>query len=391
MALVSTACGRIGFDKQSVGAVDAGVPGSDADAQDSSSIIIASGWTHTCAAIEGRVACWGEGSSGQLGQGDMLSSAEPQTVSLPGPATALAAGRDHSCAIVGGDAYCWGDGTNGRLGHGGTDDRLVPTQVQSLPSGQVTNIALARYSSCAVAAGQGYCWGSNGNGQLGIDTMQSSSTLPVLVSNLGSGISAMTSAADRACALIDTTAYCWGHDHGGDLGTPGSGGWQVEQVVVASNISQHSLALNTSCALSNGAVSCWGRGSEGELGNGQFSNSATAVDVIGLQQDVTTLHVAGGISPNGEIDATCAIQADELFCWGNNEFGQLGDQTTNNSATPLKVTGLQSAVRAVNGGMGHFCAATYPDKIECWGNGINGQLGNGAFTDSPTPVLVPAW
>lgn len=347
---------------------------------------------HTCAAINGRVACWGQGSSGQLGQGDQNSSNTPLPVSLPGPATALASGKDHSCAIANGDAYCWGSGSNGRLGMGDTADRLTPALVPSLPVGQVTDIGTGRYSTCVAAQDRGYCWGLNSNGQLGVDSsVQSSSSLPVLVTNLGTPVSSISTAADRACALVDSVAYCWGHDHEGDLGTAGSGGWQVEEVIVATNFAQHSISPNTSCGLRAGAVACWGKGTEGELGHGQFSNSATAVAVLGLQQDVTSLHVAGGIGPSATNDATCAIQNGAVLCWGNNEFGQLGDQTQDNSATPLAVPGLQGDASVVNGGMGHFCAATLPDNIDCWGRGAEGQLGNGSFTGSLMPVLVPAW
>jgi alpha-tubulin suppressor-like RCC1 family protein len=388
------ACGRIGFDKQLLADEDA-APGGDADVADAdntSEIIIASGWFHTCAAIDGRVACWGEGGEGQLGQGDNASSAVPLPVNLPGPARALAAGKQHSCALVEGDVYCWGSNSNGRLGTGDTVDSLVPKRVVTLATGSVTSIAAANFSTCAVSQGTAYCWGLNSNGQLGIDTNQNASVVPVPVSNLSSSVDRVFAAADRACALVGTTGYCWGHDHSGDLGTAGNGGWMVEEVIVASGLSHLSLALSVGCGVSGGAVQCWGNGGAGQLGDGLFSSSTSAVDVLGMQSGVSDLHVAGGIEPLGaEVDTICAVRDGQAFCWGRNDYGQVGDQSMVTQGAPVPVVGLRGQVRSVNGGATHFCAVTAPNNIECWGRGEEGQLGSGDFADSSTPVLVAPW
>jgi alpha-tubulin suppressor-like RCC1 family protein len=341
----SIACGRIGYDGQSPIGNDADVAPVDAannpeaDAQSFSNILLAAGWEHTCAAIEGRVACWGQGDEGQLGQGDREPSATPLAVNLPGPATALSSARFHSCALVAGDVYCWGAGNNGLLGTGNTDDSLVPVPVENLPS-QVDSVVAS---------------------------------------------------ADRSCALAAGTAYCWGHDHAGDLGTPGSGGWVAETVTTVSGLSQLSLALSVSCGLVSGGVKCWGKGAKGQLGDGLFSDNRSAVQVVGLGQNVSAIHVAGGMDDVGEIDTSCGIQDGSVQCWGSNDYGQVGDQSTITRGTPVPVVGLRGPARKVNGGTAHFCAVTEPNNIECWGRGDNGQLGAGVFQNSATPVLVSAW
>jgi alpha-tubulin suppressor-like RCC1 family protein len=382
-------CGRINFDKLPATLEDAGEPELDADT--SVPIIIASGWTHVCAAIEGRVACWGEGGSGQLGQGNTASSATPLTVDLPGPARALAAGNVHSCALVEGDVYCWGDGGNGRLGNGDGEDHPSPVKVTGLLAGSVTSIAAANFSTCAVSQETAYCWGLNNQGQLGVNTVQTSSIVPIAVANLPA-VDSVVASADRACALSGRTAYCWGHDHNGDLGTAGNGGAMFEEVVVVSQLSLLSLAINAACGIIDGGVQCWGNGEDGQLGDGAFTDSTAAVNVAGLGQDVTALHAAGGIQANSdEVDSMCAIQGGEAFCWGRNDFGQLGDQSTMPRGVPVPVVGLRGEARLLNGGTMHFCAVTEPGNIECWGRGAEGQLGNGTFTDSLMPVLVPTW
>lgn len=394
LLLLGGACGRINFDKAPI-AVQDGAPAEDAPAEDAApgiAVLIAGGWFHTCAAIEGRVACWGKGNVGQLGQGNTTPSAVPLRVNLPGPASALASGRDHSCALVEGNVYCWGDNANGRLGTGDTMDSLVPKRVTGLADSSVTAIAVARFSTCAVSEGRAYCWGLNTNGQLGIDTVQDVSILPVPVMNLPTPVDRVIATSDRACALVGTTGYCWGHDHQGDLGTLGNGGFMVEEVVAAGNLSHLSIALSASCGVSSGAVQCWGNGDSGQLGDGLFTDSRTAVDVVGMQQGVTEVHVAGGIEPLGdEVDTICAVQDGQAYCWGRNDFGQVGDQTIITRGMPVPVVGLRGRVQSVNGGATHFCAVTEPSNIECWGAGVEGQLGSGSFADSLTPVLVPAW
>ncbi len=390
-------CGRVGFEPLSSLSGNA----SDASAADATdvdaatpgfaNIQIAGGWLHTCASIDGRVACWGLGASGQLGRGDNLSSAVPRTVALPGPATAITAGRDHSCAVSLGDAYCWGSGADGRLGSGDLLDRLEPNLVEGLPIGGVTAIGAARFSTCAVANGEVYCWGRNSGGQLGINEMQGASTVPVLAQGLASGVDALALAADRACAVRDRKGYCWGHDHSGDLGTAGNGGSTIEEVVVVPTLDALGIGLQHACGVLDGAVSCWGRGVSGELGDGMLQSSTTAVQVSGLESGVTSMSVGGGIVEAAEIDSSCAVQDGNVLCWGRNDYGQLGSGDTAVLATPATVQGLAAPARLVEVGGGHACAVLEPNTIACWGRGTDGQLGHDFFADSFAPVVVQSW
>ncbi|RYF28345.1 MAG: hypothetical protein EOO17_04985 [Chloroflexi bacterium] len=139
---------------------------------------ISSGTTHSCAVADGRAYCWGSGIMCQLGNSTCLSinnSPVPVTTSSGDMGTrtvsAVAAGQAHSCAIANGRVYCWGNNASGSLGTGNTSNSSVPREVSRLPLGllgkSVTDISTSVDSTCAVADGSAYCWGNNTNGRLG--------------------------------------------------------------------------------------------------------------------------------------------------------------------------------------------------------------------------------
>jgi alpha-tubulin suppressor-like RCC1 family protein len=186
-----------------------------------------------------------------------------------------------------------------------------------------TSISVGFSHTCAVTAAGGVeCWGSNEYGRLGDGTM-TRSAVPVDVSGLQSGVTAVSAGYNHTCALT-----------------------------------------------SAGGVECWGNNSHGQLGDGTMEESASPVPVSGLQSGVTA--ISAGASD------TCALtSAGGVECWGSNGFGQLGDGTTEASATPVPVLGLQSGVAAVSAGAGLTCARTVAGAVECWGDNEYGQLGDG--------------
>ena len=123
----------------------------------------------------GRAASWGDNQYGQLGNNSTAGSAVPVAVDTAGvlagkTVTAISTGSYHSCAVADGRVYCWGNNGYGQLGNNTTTDSSVPVAVNTdgvLAGRTVIAISTGAYHSCAVADGKAYCWGYNGDGQLG--------------------------------------------------------------------------------------------------------------------------------------------------------------------------------------------------------------------------------
>jgi alpha-tubulin suppressor-like RCC1 family protein len=391
-ALLITGCGRIGYDALAVSGDDADVVDADpavvVDADTRPKIQLAGGWYHMCALYNGVPVCWGDGQAGPLGDGEQaIKTRAVQVIGLPGAATKITAARQHSCALVNGDAYCWGTDANGQLGIGGVGGVQPPTQVMNLAAGSVTDISAGHTFTCAISNGDPYCWGANGAGQLGIgNNMQTDLPLPVVGIPVARTAVAIDSGEDHACALLDdNTAYCWGHDDAGALGAGVGSTTSAVQVQTLTNIGQITISGWHACATQDGAAWCWGMGTNGELGNGMNQDSSAPVPVPSLPDSVFDIACAGGPADR---DATCAIRNGVISCWGNNQFGRLGDGTTMASNVPLPVSGLPAAPLHVVGGMDHFCTALDDYSVWCWGRGIEGQLGDTNQTDSLIPVQV---
>ncbi len=279
---------------------------------------------HGCALLaRGAIQCWGRNDSGQLGNGTLIDSTRPVAVTGMRRATALAAGEEHGCALLaGGTVQCWGENFYGDLGNGSNVRSAVPVTVVGLRT--ATAVTTGNAGSCALlASGEVRCWGANLYGQLGDGTTTDSNT-PVSVSGITSA-TAIAAGAHFNCAL-----------------------------------------------LAGGSVECWGHGGNGELGNGSswpYADSSVPVPVMGISTAVAITA--------GAYHACAVLQDGSAQCWGYNNYGQLGDDTTTVSASnfPLTVTAISSPVRLA-AGYWHTCALLADGAMRCWGRDDQGQLGN---------------
>lgn len=255
-----------------------------------------------------------------------------------------------------------------------------------IPLHGIVGVSAGGAFSCALTSGGAVlCWGAGAGGELG-DGLRTNRSSAGGVAGLSSGVLAVSAGSEHACAITaGGAARCWGLDYDGQLGD-GSGAFGVIRdtpvavVGLAGGVASIAAGASHTCAVSTGGgVKCWGRNDHGQLGDGTTMKRLAPVAVSGLSSGVAAV-VPGAYH-------TCALMtAGGVQCWGDNEYGQLGDGSTTERLTPVAVSGLAGA-SAISAGDYHACALV-GGGVVCWGDNGNGQLGNGSTTSSNTPVAT---
>lgn len=340
-------------------------------------IAIAAGSAHICAVTSlGKVFCWGTNTSGALGVSTSMypSSAYPIEVTSISGATSISAGDTHTCAITGaGEVQCWG--ILSTIVNG-----ITPVSINGVTD--AVSIASGSGFACAVLVDKSSkCWGANSLKQLG-NGSTSASTSAVAVTGLAN-VKTLALGASHSCALLtDGTARCWGSNSLGQLGTYLTSTNSDLTNIRLSKYVDVAVGMYHTCALAEDSnVYCIG--GSGKLGDGTDVASTDPVLVKGI---------TGVSSIEAGPNHTCAVTRDgKIYCWGSNSFGQLGNGTNVNALAPTLVSGITDAI-SVSAGSAHTCAITGKiyAKVYCWGKNQYGQLGNPYLlnANSNTPVLV---
>jgi len=367
---------------------------------------ISAGSSHTCGVTQGEVYCWGINSSGQVGDGTTISTIVPVKVVqaegglLNKTVTAVSVAGSGTCAIATGEAYCWGAG--GRLGNGASQNSSVPvkvTQAAGVLAGKVVSKIEAGNNGhvCAVASSELYCWGNNSNGQLG-NGSTTQSLLPVKVAGLLQGLSVTDVALGNhfTCAAASGEAYCWGFNGQGQLGinnqTQYTSPVKVAQAagqLQGKTVTRAAAGLTNACVIASGEAYCWGTNSQNQLGNGGPVNNTywTPTKVAQTADGLLNKQVTQISSRDAH---TCVVADSEAYCWGNTGNGRIG--TGGSGVTPAKViqeTGLLSGktVTSISAGNTYTCAVATA-RTYCWGANSNGTFGNGTTTSTTKPVEI---
>jgi len=354
---------------------------------------ISVGGEHACIYTKSfDVYCWGDNSFGQLGIGTTLSTTAPASF-VPGLDDGIdgsfpaVVGARHSCALgygLGSSGFhmmCWGDNSSGQLGNGTTTNSMLPVGVARAANGDVIGssvVSAGGSHTCGFSAGRAYCWGANGAGQLG-NGATTSSAIPVAVG--GPSFDALSAGTEHTCGTTTAgTVYCWGSNTAGQLGdgTVLSSALPVP-VMGDLRFSMVTAGDRYTCGVTQGgAAYCWGANGAGQLGNGTTTGSAVPVAVSGG-------HFFARIATAS--NHACALTFEQgVYCWGANDKGQLGDGTMTASSTPTWVQGLEFFSVSVGGNSS--CGVSPQGVAYCWGDNRSGQLGDGSTVNSAVPVKV---
>lgn len=305
----------------------------------------------------------------------------------------ISAGSSHTCAITStGTLKCWGDDFYGELGddNAGTQSNGA-VAVLSLTG--VTNVSAGDAFTCAAASGKAYCWGDPVGYELGNNDSATELDLPSstpLTMTASGNVTQVSAGLEQGCGLLSTGVVdCWGQNDYGQIGDGTDG--TNRQVPTASLITGTPVAVSTglggsptSCAiLSNGTAACWGDDEVGQCGDNTtaFMQNDTPVAVANLGS-LLSISVGGS--------HVCALRADgTVWCWGDDFYDELGDGGNNNgySVVPVQAQGVSGAV-AVAAGDGFTCTLLQTSAVVCWGSNTSGQLGDGTLNDSATPVVA---
>ena len=364
--------------------------------------LIATSASHTCALTKSSDAglrCWGNNSSGQLGDGTNTQRNEPvAVVGLSNGVAAVGVGSNFSCALLtSGHVKCWGDNSNGQLGTGpDRDPSLIPVPVLSssgAPLTDVTSLSVGNLHACVLlSTGGAKCWGDNLSGQLS-DGTNTSTEFPVQVTGNASfsgNLQAIDAGQQHTCiALPGGSVYCVGDNSYYQLGDGTSNSSLPPQSVSGLNSAVEVSAGNShSCAVRvGGALLCWGYNDQGTLGDGTTISRSTPVQInnTGTTQ---VERVSTGILHTCATIAHAAEPNGEVFCWGRGTEGQVGDGTSTQRNLPTALSPQVKAPVDISSQGNHSCAWMAECSVRCWGSNSNGQIGDGTTTNAPSPINV---
>lgn len=360
--------------------------GAQAQGDTFSQASVAAGANHTLVVHQdGSVWVWGDNDRGQLGDSTRIMRSTPVQVSGLS-ALQVGAGAGHSAALRADRAVVsWGANEFGQLGDGTTTDRSAPvTLAGSIPTA-FSAIAVGAYHTLAVAGGEVWAWGANGDGQIGQATTTPYNATPAKIAGL-TGIVAVAAGANHSLALkSDGTVWAWGRNSQGQLGNNTATASAVPVQVLASvgnpltGVTAIAAGGEHSLALKNGGILAWGSDWAGQLGNGASSGDVLMPGAVtGLTADVKAIGAGNAYSLALKTDGT-------VMAWGYGAAGQIGNGSTGANETPVAVAGVDS-VMALAAGENHAVALKSDGALLAWGYNGRGQLGEGKLTFRQEPV-----
>ncbi len=362
---------------------------------------ISLGFYHFCSITNNNeLYCNGENGVGKLGSGtDNSGRLEKTPVHIMGPYYhggsydyvgsqtfhSMAGGTGHSCVIQsGGSLICYGDNSKGQIGNGsGGVNVRVDAPYQVIASG-VTKVFAGYTHTCAISSGALVCFGNNTFGQSGTGTGDFSVLTPTTI--IASGVTDGFVGANHTCAMVSGSLQCFGIGYTGQLGNG------IQNLTVAtpyllfsSGVTDVAAGISHTCAIVSGSLKCVGDNSYGQIGN----NVQTKYY---LSNDPYTVFSSGVSSVAAGDNHTCAVVSGALWCFGENGYGQIGNNTSGTfETTPVQVIS-SGVVRVFAAGL-TTCAELSDHSLSCFGYGAEGIFNDGAMgatQTTPLPITLPS-
>jgi alpha-tubulin suppressor-like RCC1 family protein len=279
--------------------------------------------------------CWGRNFYGNVGDGTLNDRLTPVRVAGGLRFRSIGTGAFHTCGVSYSDgrAYCWGQNTSGQLGDGTTINRSAPAAVAG--GRQFRYVEGGDSHTCGLSQdSRAFCWGSDNVGQLGDGAERLRHLRPVLVIG-GYHYRQLDTGDDHACGVtLSYRAICWGYGGAGQIGDGKTlNRFEPRAVAGGLTLSRVTAGGRATCAEDpNDRIYCWGWNLNGELGDGTETMRLTPVRIYG---GLALAQVSTGRSFN-----TCGrTAAGVAYCWGFNGYGQLGDGSNLDSSIPVRVVG----------------------------------------------------